>query len=86
MEVTREAVRVVALQSSSMTRAFLAEYDARENALRLLEPLTGVSDHAKLRVSIEADDTLDPLARLAALNGPTGDIKQMLDEIAAGRR
>jgi hypothetical protein len=69
-----------------MTRTILAEYDAAENALRLLDPLVGVSDHAKVRVSIETDDTLDPLARLAALNGPTADIDQMLDEIAAGRR
>ena len=28
----------------------------------------------------------DPLARLAGLNGPTGDIDQMLAEIEAGRR
>jgi hypothetical protein len=64
----------------------VAEYDASENALRLVEPLTGVSDHAKVRISIETDDTFDPLARLAALNGPTADIEQMLAEIAAGRR
>lgn len=69
-----------------MPRAILAEYDARENALRLLDPLVGVSDHAKVRVSIETDDTLDPLARLAALNAPTADIEQMLAKIAAGRR
>ena len=28
----------------------------------------------------------DPVARLAALGGPTGDIDQMLTEIDAGRR
>jgi metal-responsive CopG/Arc/MetJ family transcriptional regulator len=28
----------------------------------------------------------DPLARLASLQGPTGDIDQMLEEIDAGRR
>jgi hypothetical protein len=27
----------------------------------------------------------DPLARLAALGGPTGDVEQMLAEIEAGR-
>jgi DNA-binding GntR family transcriptional regulator len=27
----------------------------------------------------------DPVARLAALNGPTADIKKMLEEIEAGR-
>jgi hypothetical protein len=69
-----------------MSRAILAEYDARENALRLDEPLAGVSDHAKVRVSIETDETFDPLARLAALNAPTADIEQMLAETAAGRR
>jgi hypothetical protein len=69
-----------------MSRAIVAEYDASENTLRLVEPLTGVSDHAMVRVSIEADEAFDPLARLAALNGPTADIEQMLAEIAAGRR
>jgi len=69
-----------------MSRAIVAEYDATENALRLVEPLTGVSDHAMVRVSIETDEAFDPLARLAALNGPTADIEQMLAEIAAGRR
>ncbi len=29
--------------------------------------------------------TEDPVARLAALNGPTADIKKMLAEIEAGR-
>ena len=35
-----------------------------------------------------ADDRLsiDPVARLASLGGPTGDIDQMLAEIEAGRR
>jgi len=28
----------------------------------------------------------DPVARLASLGGPTGDIDQMLAEIEAGRR
>jgi hypothetical protein len=69
-----------------MSRAIVAEYDASENTLRLVEPLTGVSDHAMVRLSIETDDAFDPLARLAALNGPTADIEQMLAEIAAGRR
>ena len=69
-----------------MSRAIVAEYDASENTLRLVEPLTGVSDHAMVRVSIETDEAFDPLARLAALNGPTADIEQMLAEIAAGRR
>jgi hypothetical protein len=69
-----------------MARSLIAEYDASENTLRLVEPLTGVSDHAKVRVSIETDETFDPLARLAALNGPTADIEQMLAEIEAGRR
>jgi hypothetical protein len=69
-----------------MSRALVAEYDASENALRLAEPLKGVSDRAKVRVSIETDEPFDPVARLAALNAPTADIEQMLSEIAAGRR
>ena len=69
-----------------MSRAVIAEYDASENTLRLVEPLKGVSDRAKVRVSIETDDLFDPVAKLASLNAPTADIEQMLAETAAGRR
>jgi hypothetical protein len=69
-----------------MSRAVIAEYDASENTLRLVEPLKGVSDRAKVRVSIETDEVFDPLAKLASMNAPTADIEQMLAEIAAGRR
>jgi hypothetical protein len=49
-----------------------------------------VKDHEKVRVSIEisgrSPEIDNPLARLAALNAPTGDIEQMLAEIETGRR
>ena len=76
-----------------MSRVIVAEYDAHETALRLTVPLPGVKDHEKVRVSVETDDAsrqlpqiTDPLARLASLDAPTGDIQQMLSEIEAGRR
>ena len=76
-----------------MSRSVIAEYDANENILRLAEPLAGVEDHEKVRVSIEQAQNVsssagstDPLARLASLNAPTGDIEQMLSEIEAGCR
>ncbi|HEX3577228.1 MAG TPA: hypothetical protein VHY33_01590 [Thermoanaerobaculia bacterium] len=69
-----------------MSRAMVAEYDAAENTLRLVEPLKGVSDHAKVRISIETDEDFDPVARLASLNAPTADIEQMIAETLAGRR
>ena len=69
-----------------MSRAIVAEYDATENTLRLVEPLKGVSDHAKVRVSIETDEAFDPVAKLASLNAPTADIEQMIAETNAGRR
>jgi len=75
-----------------MSRAVIAEYDASENTLRLVEPLKGVSDHAKVRVLVEtAGDARRPviddaLRRLFALEAPTADIEQMLAEIEAGRR
>ena len=68
-----------------MSRVIVAEYDANENALRLAEPLPGVKDHEKVRISVEKDD-IDPLARLASLDAPTADVQQMLSEIEAGRR
>jgi hypothetical protein len=70
-----------------MTHIVIAEYDAAENALRLVEPLTGVGDGEKVRVSVEHQgDVADAVVRLAALEAPTGDIEQMLSEIEAGRR
>jgi hypothetical protein len=69
-----------------MSRALVAEYDAGENTLRLVEPLKGVSDRAKVRISIETDEDFDPVARLASLNAPTADIEQMIAETLAGRR
>jgi len=75
-----------------MSRAVVAEYDAAENTLRLVEPLKGVSDRAKVRVLVEtAGDARRPLVddalrRLFALEAPTADIEQMLAEIEAGRR
>ncbi len=38
-----------------------------------------------LRHGTDARSGSDPLARLAALEAPTGDIEQMLGEIEAGR-
>jgi hypothetical protein len=67
-----------------MGRVVIAEYDAAENALRLAEPLAGVKDHEKVRVSLEQEG--DPVARLASLDAPTADIEQMLSEIDAGRQ
>ena len=40
---------------------------------------------AVLRHGTDARGASDPLARLSALEAPTGDIDQMLDEIEAGR-
>lgn len=36
-----------------MSKVILAEYDAESQSLKLPEPLPGVEDHEKLRVSIE---------------------------------
>ena len=36
-----------------MSKVLTAEYDEKHRSLRLLEPLTGVKDRAKLRVFVE---------------------------------
>jgi hypothetical protein len=36
-----------------MARVVIAEYDAKENALRLVEPLAGIKDHDRIRVAID---------------------------------
>lgn len=37
-----------------MTKVVTAEYDAAQNALRLIEPLDGVRDHEKVTVQVIA--------------------------------
>jgi hypothetical protein len=39
-----------------------------------------------LRAGGNGGEATDPVSRMAALNGPTADIDQMLAEIEAGRR
>ncbi|HVT43630.1 MAG TPA: hypothetical protein VMT00_04500 [Thermoanaerobaculia bacterium] len=39
-----------------MTKTVLAEYLADEQKLKLDEPLEGVEDHARVRVSVETQD------------------------------
>jgi len=36
-----------------VAKVVIAEYDAKEKALRLPEPLSGIKDHQKIRVSID---------------------------------
>lgn len=38
-----------------MSKVVEAEYDAAENVLRLVEPLEGVADHAKVYVIVEEE-------------------------------
>ncbi len=44
----------------TMSKVILAEYDAEGHALKLSEPLAGLKDHEKVRISIE--DTQEPTA------------------------
>ena len=46
---------------------------------------TGAWVRQALEAALKDDRTADPLDRLAALGGPTGDIDQILAEIEAGR-
>jgi hypothetical protein len=46
---------------------------------------TGAWVRQALEAALKEDRGVDPLERLAALGGPTGDIDQMLAEIDAGR-
>lgn len=39
-----------------MARVVIAEYDARENVLRLAEPLVGIKDHERIRVATDEPD------------------------------
>ena len=68
------------------------ELDAR---IRKAAQRCGVSKGEWVRRAIEAflvrrdkdaAGPVDPVARLASLDGPTGDVEQMLSEIDSGRR
>ncbi len=41
------------MKQAIMTNVVIAEYHARENALRLVELLAGIKDHDKIRVAID---------------------------------
>lgn len=59
-----------------MSKVLIAEYDAAANALRLAEPLPGVKDHEKVRLSIEeppADESRPWLALRGSLSPEAGD-------------
>ena len=59
-----------------MSKVLIAEYDATENTLRLAEPLTGVKDHEKVRLSIEApraDESRAWLKLRGSLSPEAGD-------------
>jgi hypothetical protein len=42
---------------SRMAKVVIAEYDAKENALRLVEPLAGIKDHDRVSVAINEPAT-----------------------------
>ena len=53
-----------------MTKVVIAEYDATQNTLRLVEPLDGVRDHEKVQVQViatEGEETVN--AASMALRG-----------------
>lgn len=48
-----------------MSKVVTVEYDASENVLRLDEPLDGVADHAKMRVTLDTPPAGDERPWLA---------------------
>jgi hypothetical protein len=58
-----------------MSRTIEAEYLAKQNVLKLTEPLTGVRDHSKLAVEITALPTTESqpwMALSGSLDGQSG--------------
>ena len=49
----RATLRAAPSIISNMAKVVIAEYDAKENALRLIEPLAGIKDHDRVRVAID---------------------------------
>jgi hypothetical protein len=43
----------------AMSKVVTAEYDAEANVLRLVEPLEGIADHAKVDVTVTSHATAD---------------------------
>lgn len=62
-----------------MTKVVTAEYDAAQNALRLVEPLDGVRDHQKVQVQVIATE-VNAQAGWIALHGSLP--KEAADDLA----
>jgi hypothetical protein len=72
-------------EQAIMTRVVIAEYHAQENALRLVEPLVGIKDHERIRVSIDEPRTNGDrpwLALRGVLSSEAGDsLAAAIDEM-----
>ena len=68
-----------------MAKVVIAEYDAKEKVLRLVEPLTGVKDHTRIAVSVDVpqhDGDRPWLAFRSALSADAGDsLAKAIDKI-----
>jgi hypothetical protein len=69
-----------------MTKVVTAEYDASENALRLIEPLDGVADHERVQVQVIAADSGNDVPGWMALRGTLSkeageDLASAIDEL-----
>ena len=73
------------IKTKAMSKVVIAEYDAKEKALRLEEPLAGVSDHERVRVSIEerpAGEIRPWLSLRGVLSAEAGDsLARAIDEM-----
>jgi hypothetical protein len=54
---------------STAARVILAEYDAENRVLKLVEPLRGVEDHERVRITIERAPSDAPTRPWASLRG-----------------
>lgn len=59
--------------------------EARRQGVSKGEWVRRAIQHVLRHGAARTDGRSDPLARLAALQGPTADIDRMIDEIEAGR-
>jgi len=66
-----------------MTKVVKAEYDAEHQTLRLLEPLEGFKDHAKVTAVVNAEDLDRPRKSLrGVLSKEAGEeLARVIDEM-----
>lgn len=66
---------------SGMSKVITAEYDAKENVFRLDEPPEGVADHARVHLTLVAEDPASRSLSGALSKEAAEEMAEVIDEM-----